>query len=117
MSENNVTFDKDARASVETLSVDELCRYDMTKDIQRVIQVEMPSLSSIIESGSVPNDFSDTDYDNLDDTDHIVGLVVDEFDAIEASKALRSYKSAKAKLSAAQKEIAPTPPAPVPLQS
>lgn len=82
--------------------------YNPTRDIQAVSQVCLPTLGMILESGEVPQDSGEVLYNDVENTDSVVGLMRDNFDIADASAIAEA-------MSLTPPEPAPEPaPAPAP---
>lgn len=75
--------------------------YNPDRDLQEVISEPVVSLSAMLESGLVPSGGTDKDDwldDSLsEDTSHVLGRIVDPFDALELNKAMERFESEERK--------------------
>ena len=71
--------------------------YNKERDLSPVIEEPVLSISHVLETGVIPSggvDDDTFDYPNdVVDTSHVIGRVVDPFDAIEVNKMVESYTS------------------------
>ena len=71
--------------------------YNKERDLSPVIEEPVLSISHVLETGIVPSGGVDDDtFDyssDVVDTSHVIGRVVDPFDAIEVNKMVESYTS------------------------
>ena len=69
--------------------------YNKQRDISPVLEEPVLLISHCLETGIIPSggvDDDSYDYDNtFEDTSHVIGRVVDPFDAIEVNKTLEQY--------------------------
>lgn len=71
--------------------------YNKERDLSPVIEEPVLSISHVLESGVIPSGGVDDDSfeysSDFIDTSHVIGRVVDPFDAIEVNKMVESYTS------------------------
>lgn len=73
------------------------CKYDPKRDIQQVEPFGSVDLASMNASSSVPAvvPLSEEKYNGIDDPNSIAGRPSDQFDAMQANKAIVGYKPPK----------------------
>lgn len=85
----------------------EVCEYDKNTTAREVEVCDCPSLSSILESGVVPQSGIEPIYNDMENTDGILGRVRDGFEAVQLSRDIKAFQL-KTKKSAPSS--APAPP-------
>lgn len=91
-----------------------VCKYNPDRDSLEVVSDLSVNITDMMETGIVRDASVSLDNNGIDDPNQIIGLVRDEFAAIDAMRAVRKYgKKAPAKAEAAA-AAATEPAAPAP---
>lgn len=94
-----------------------VCKFNPDRDALEVVGGLSVNITDMMETGIVKDTSQSLDNNGIDDPNQIVGLVRDEFAAIDAMRAVRKYgKKAPAKAEAAA-AAATEPAAPAPSNS
>lgn len=81
-----------------------ICEFNPDRDVQQVVSGLDVNITDMLQTGIVHDGTDDLDNNGIDDPLNIVGLVRDEFAAIDAQRAIRKYgkkQPAKAEAAAA----------------
>lgn len=91
-----------------------VCKFNPDRDVLEVVSGLSVDITDMMETGIVKDTSQSLDNNGIDDPNQIIGLVRDEFAAIDAMRAVRKYgKKAPAKAeSAAAAATEPAAPAP-----
>lgn len=91
-----------------------ICKFDPDRDCLEVVSGLAVNVTEMLETGIVHDSSGSVDNNGIDDPSQIIGLVRDEFAAIDAMRAIRRYgKKAPRKAEAAAASAA-APGAPEP---
>ena len=78
------------------------CKYNPLKDTAKVIPGLATDINDMLRTGIVKDGEISLDNNGIDEPDHIIGRCTDQFDAIEAARAIKTYsknrKKAKSEL-------------------
>lgn len=90
------------------------CKYNPDRDALEVVSYLSVDITDMMETGIVKDASVSLDNNGIDDPNQIVGLVRDEFAAIDAMRAVRKYgkkapAKAEAAAAAATESAAPAP--------
>lgn len=90
------------------------CKFDPIRDALEVVSGLAVNVTEMLETGIVHDSADSLDNNGIDDPNQIIGLVRDEFAAIDAMRAIRKFgKKAPAEAEkAAAAATAPGAPAP-----
>lgn len=90
------------------------CKYDPNRDALEVVSGLAVNVTDMLETGIVHDSSESLDNNGIDDPNQIIGLVRDEFAAIDAMRAIRKFgKKSPAKAEeVAAAAAAPGAPAP-----
>lgn len=90
------------------------CKYNPDRDALEVVSCLSVDITDMLETGIVKDNSVSLENNGIDDPTQVIGLVRDEFAAIDAMRAVRKYgKKAPAKAEAAA-AAATEPAAPAP---
>lgn len=90
------------------------CKFDPDRDVLEVENGLAVDINDMLETGIVHDASASLDNNGIDDPNQVIGLVRDEFAAIDAMRAIRKYgkkapQKAAAAETAAAAEAAPAP--------
>ena len=78
------------------------CKYNPLKDTAKVVPGLATDINDMLRTGIVKDGEISLDNNGIDDPDHIIGRCADQFDALEAARAIKTYcttrKKAKSEL-------------------
>lgn len=91
-----------------------ICQYNPDRDVAEVIGGLSVDITDMMQTGIVRDSSQNLDNNGIDDPNQVVGLVRDEFAAIDAMRAVRKYgkkqpAKAEAAAAAATEPAAPSP--------
>lgn len=66
------------------------CKYNPDKDIARVVPNLSISLKNAVETGSIKDTGYIPEFNNIDDPSKVVGIVRDNFEAVDAMEYIRA---------------------------
>ncbi len=69
----------------------QLCSYDPLRDVKEVVSGLAVDVDSMLRTGIVHSTGEDLDNNQIDDPNNVIGLVRDEFAAIDAMRVIRKY--------------------------
>lgn len=68
-----------------------VCKFDPDRDVLEVVSGLAVNITEMLETGIVHDSSTSLENNGIDDPNQIVGLVRDEFAAIDAMRAIRKY--------------------------
>lgn len=91
-----------------------VCKFDPRRDVLKVVSGLAVNITEMLETGIVHDASGTLDNNGIDDPNQIIGLVRDEFAAIDAMRAIRKYgkKAPKKAEAAAVSAASPAGPSP-----
>lgn len=96
------------------LSFVQHCEFNSLRDVKQVVSGLAVDVGDMLRTGVVKDSTASLDNNGIDDPNAIIGIVRDEFAAIDAMRALRKYgkKSKEAQQKSAEAAAAVAAPAP-----
>lgn len=93
---------------------DVVCKFDPLRDVCEVVSGLAVNITDMLQTGVVRDSSESLDNNGIDDPLQVIGLVRDEFAAIDAARAIRKYgkKSKEAVQSASLAAASVAAPAP-----
>lgn len=93
---------------------DIMISYNPLRDVKEVVSGLAVNIDDMLQTGIVKGSDESLDNNSIDDPNQIIGIVRDEFAAIDAMRAIRKYgrKSKAAQQSASEKAASVGAPAP-----
>lgn len=90
------------------------CRFNPDRDVLEAVGGLAVNITDMLETGIVHDSSQELDNNGIDDPTQVIGLVRDEFAAIDAMRAIRKYgkkspRKAEAAAAAATEPAAPAP--------
>lgn len=90
------------------------CKFDPQRDVCEVVSGLAVNITDMLQTGVVRDSSESLDNNGIDDPLQVIGLVRDEFAAIDAARAIRKYgkkskEDAQAAAQAAAEIAAPAP--------
>lgn len=70
---------------------DVLCKFDPLRDVCEVVSGLAVNITDMLQTGVVKDSSESLDNNGIDDPLQVIGLVRDEFAAIDAARAIRKY--------------------------
>lgn len=106
MSNNKKSSEIDKNlSSLDNLAMySQVIEYNPLRDVKEVVDGLAVDIDEALKTGIVKDDGTNLDNNGIDDPNAVIGLVRDEFAAIDAQRILRKYGKDKAK--AAEKAAA-----------
>lgn len=89
MEENNEKIFKSYKPMEQ--GKDQLCEFNEYRDIQEVVSGLAVDITDALETGVVRDSTYEEDTNGISEPNQILGRISDNFDAIEASRAIRKY--------------------------
>lgn len=89
-----------------TLPSEVECKYDPVRDAQEVEQHLAVNVDDMLRTGIVKDSGESLDNNGIDDPNNIIGIVRDEFAAIDAQRAIKKYGKKPAAQAAAVESAA-----------
>ena len=89
-----------------------VCKFDPDRDVLEVVSGLAVDITDMMQTGIVHDGSEDLSQNGIDDPNQVIGLVRDEFAAIDAMRAIRKYgkkQPAKAEAAAADATAAAAP--------
>lgn len=71
--------------------LNQLCEFNEYRDIQEVVSGLAVDITDALQTGVVKDADYEPDTNGIDEPERILGRISDNFDAIEASRAIRKY--------------------------
>lgn len=98
----------------ETIKFQQFCKFDPLRDVKEVVDGLAVDVTDMLTTGVVKDASITLDNNGIDDPNAVIGLVRDEFAAIDAMRAVRKYgkKSKQVQQEAAEAAAAVAAPAP-----
>lgn len=81
-----------------------VCKYNPLRDIEQVTPGLSPDINDMLRTGVVFSGSSDSDDNGIDEPSAIIGMVRDDFAAIDAMRAVKKYGK-KSPAKAVQAEV------------
>lgn len=81
-----------------------ICAYNPDRDIEKVISGLSPDINDMLRTGVVFSGSVDAPDNGIEDPAAVIGLVRDEFAAIDAMRIVKKYGKKDTKVAAAVKE-------------
>lgn len=98
---------------METLKYSQTCVFDPLVDVAETVQGVAVDITDMMRTGVVKDSSESLDNNGIDDPNQVIGLVRDEFAAIDAARAIRKYgkkpKQQQGAVENAAKVAAPAP--------
>lgn len=82
------------------------CVYDPQRDIEKVVSGLSPDINDMLRTGVVFSGSVDSPDNGIDDPAAVIGLIRDEFAAIDAMRIVKKYGKKPAKVATAMEEAA-----------
>lgn len=82
-----------------------VCKYDPLVDVGEVEPGLAVDITDMLRTGVVHSGSVDTDNNNIDDPDNVIGLVRDEFAAIDSMRVIAEYGKKQKKSNSPSKEV------------
>lgn len=91
----------------------QICEFDPLVDVAETVQGVAVDITDMMKTGVIKDSSESLDNNGIEDPNQIIGLVRDEFAAIDAARAIRKYgkkqKSQQKAVEAAAEVSAPAP--------
>lgn len=100
-SNNDINFiDMNTKTTITVAENDpfgQSCKYNEVTDTAKVIPGLATDINDMLKTGIVRDGEISLDNNGIDDPEHIIGRCSDQFDAIEAARAIKKYGKNKKK--------------------
>lgn len=98
----------------ETIKFQQLCEFNPLRDVKEVVDGLAVNITDMLTTGVVKDASINLDNNGIDDPNAVIGIVRDEFAAIDAMRAVRKYgkKSKEVQQEAVEAATAAAAPAP-----
>lgn len=91
----------------------QICEFDPLVDVAETVQGVAVDITDMMKTGVIKDSSESLDNNGIEDPNQIIGLVRDEFAAIDAARAIRKYgkrqKAQQKVVEAAAEAAAPAP--------
>jgi len=73
------------------MKLDQVIKFDPLRDVAEVVSGLSVDITDMMETGVIKDSSESLDNNGIDDPNQIIGIVRDEFAAIDAARAIRKY--------------------------